>query len=179
MSPEQRDPPLKKSNRVKKRARTPRRRDRRPPDLPTFLAEAERLRDRALAVLQRDVHHLPIVVGWRADGDREVIGLAVQQGGPSFGTVLAAVVKTRHLVCFVAITEAWMTRGPNLDTRPSQSPERQQVLVISAIHPAGKTMWVYPFAAEGGRVVIGTPISSEGMTLHGGIPDALGEQKQP
>jgi hypothetical protein len=181
MSPEQRDPPRKTSPRAKKGARTPRRRDRRPPDLPTFLAEAERLRDRALAVLQRDVHHLPIVVGWRADGDREVIGLAVQQGGPSFGTVLAAVVKTRHLVCFVAITEAWMTRGPNLDlaVMPSQSPERQQVLVISAIHPAGKTMWVYPFAAEGGRVVIGTPISSEGMTLGGGIPDALGKETEP
>jgi hypothetical protein len=62
---------------------------------------------------------------------------------------------------------------------PSQSPERQQVLVISAIHPAGKTMWVYPFATEGGRVVIGTPISSEGMTLHGGIPDALGKETEP
>jgi hypothetical protein len=60
---------------------------------------------------------------------------------------------------------------------PSKSPEREQVLSISAIHPAGKTMWCYPFASEGGSVVLGTPISSEGLTLGGGVPNALNEEE--
>ena len=115
---------------------------------------------------------------WRADGGREVLGFALRAGGPSLGTVLQALVKSRRLVCFVCIAEAWMTRGRGAspEVLPAQSPEREQVLLISAIHPAGKRMWCYPFAAEGGRVVLGTPISSEGLTLGGGIPDALGEE---
>ena len=95
--------------------------------------------------------------------------------------MLRNLVTARRLICFVCIAEAWITRGRGAspEVPPSQSPEREQVLLISAIHPAGKRMWCVPFAAEGGRVVIGPPISSEGMTLGGGIPDAPGEEERP
>jgi hypothetical protein len=38
------------------------------PRLAEFPAEAERLRDKALAVLKRDGHHVSLLVGWRPDG---------------------------------------------------------------------------------------------------------------
>ncbi len=181
MPPDRRHPPPKKSPRAKKGARTSRRPRRQPPQLTEFLREAERLRDTALEILKRDGHHTSLAFGWRGDGNIELIGFDLREGGPSLGTVLAAIVKSRRLQCFVAVSEAWMTRreAASLAVPPSQSPEREQVLCISAIHPDAKRMWVYPFAAEGGKVVIGKLLSSEGLTLGGAIPEALGEEGRP
>jgi hypothetical protein len=147
------------------------------------MAEAERLRDTALEILKRDSHHTSLAFGWRGDGSVELIGFALRPDGPSLGTVLRAIVRNRRLQCFVSIAEAWMTRGPaaSLDVMPSQSPEKEQVLCVSAIHPEGKRMWVYPFASEGGQVVIGKLLDSAalGVTLGGTIPFALGEEGRP
>ena len=151
------------------------------PRLAEFLAEAERLRDKALAVLKRDGHHESLLVGWRPDGTPELIRFDLRTDGPSLGTVLAATVRRRGLRCFVSIAEAWMTRGPavSLVVPPSASPEREQVLVIGAIHPERKQLWCYPFAAEGGTVVIGKALSTEGTTLGGDISNALGTEGPP
>ncbi len=51
-----------------------------------------------------------------------------------------------------------------------------QVLVMGAIHPERKQMWCYPFAAEGGTVVIGRALSTEGTTLDCEIGSALGTE---
>ncbi len=180
---DRRYPPPKKSPHAKKGARPSRRPRRQPPKLTEFLREAERLRDTALGILKRDGHHTSLAFGWRGDGSVELIGFGLREGGPSLGTVLATIVQARRLQCFVAVSEAWMTRGQaaSLEVMPSQSPEREQVLCISAIHPEQKTMWCYPFASEGGKVVIGKVLSSEalGLTLDGAIPEALGEEGRP
>ncbi len=167
MPPDTHDPP-KQSRRAKKGAQ--------PPTLAEFLHAATDLRDTALAMLQADGHHTPLVVAWTQDGRKELIGLGLPEGFPlSMGQVLTMLVRDRRLRCFVSISEAWMTRheAASLEVPPSQSPEREQVLVIAAIHPDQKTMWCYPFAHEGGRTILGTPIDSTGMTLSGGIPEAL------
>ncbi len=186
MAPDRQHPPPKKSHRRGKKGhqsspRVPKQaRERvRSPSLAEFLREAEHLRDTALEVLKREGHHTSLAFGWTPDGRVELIGFALRPDGPSLGTVLRAIVKSRRLQCFVSIAEAWMTRGPaaSLDVMPSQSPEREQVFVISAIHPQQKTMWVYPFASEGGTVVIGRVLDSAalGVTLGGRIPEALEE----
>lgn len=175
MAPDKKDPPKKKSPRPKKSGPPV-------PSFTVFLQEAERLKATALTMLQADGHHAPLVIAWCRDGHREVIGLSLREAGPSLGTVLRAVVQARQVQCFVAISEAWMTRGAaaSLEVMPSASPEREQVLCVSAIYPEAKRMWVYPFASEGGRVVVGALLSSEGLTLAGGIPEALnGEEGRP
>ncbi len=166
------NPPKRKSPRGKKRPRS---------IIPfdEFVEEAERLRATALAMLRADGYHAPLVVAWTQDGHKELIGLGLPEGFPlSMGQVLTALVRDRRIHCFITIHEAWMTRGQaaSVTVPPSQSPEREQVLVVSAIHPERKQMWCYPFAAEGGTVVVGKPISSTGMTLGGGIPEALGKE---
>ncbi len=184
MAPDTKHPPPKQSHRrgkkgpeffphVPKRAR----KRIRPPTVAEFLREAEALRDRALAVLKRDGHHVNICIGWCPDGHTELIGFDVPEGGPSMGTVLAAIVKTRRLRCFIAVSEAWMTRGPaaDLTVMPSESPDREEALVVSAVHPEVKRMWAVPFAREHGQITLGKTLDSaaEGMTLGGGIPEAL------
>jgi len=175
MAPDKTDPPKKKPPRPKKSG----------PPVPSFtefLQEAERLCETALAMLREQGHHGPTVIAWCRDGHREVIGLSLKDCPLSMGDVLKALVRFRRVHSFVAISEAWMTRGEaaSLSVMPSKSPEREQVLCVSAIHPEAKRMWVYPFASEGGRVVVGALLSSEGMTLGGGIPEALGgEEGQP
>ncbi len=167
MAPDKRDPP-KKSHRAKKGAQ--------PPTVTEFLHAATDLRDTALAMLRADGHHTPLVVAWTQDGRKELIGLGLPEGFPlSMGQVLAALVRDRRIHSFITIHEAWMTRheAASLEVPPSQSPEREQVLMIAAIHPERKTMWCYPFAHEGGRTILGTPLDSTGMTLGGGIPEAL------
>ncbi len=183
MTPHKKDPPKKSYRRGKKGPQSsphvPKQARKRvcPPRLAQFMAEAERLRDTALEILKRDGHHTSLAFGWRGDGNIELIGFDLREGGPNLGTVLATIVQARRLQCFVAVSEAWMTRGQaaSLEVMPSQSPEREQVLCISAIHPEQKTMWCYPFASEGGKVAIGKVLSSEasGLTLGGAIPEAL------
>ena len=150
-----------------------------PPTLTKFMQEAEHLRNIALAMLQADGHHAPLVIAWRQDGCQEVIALSLHGSPVSMGTVLKGLVRLHQVHSFVAIAEAWMTRGKaaSLEVAPSQSPEREQVLSISAIHPEGRRGWFVPFATEGGRVVLGTPVDSTGMTLGGGIPEALNGQE--
>ncbi len=186
MTPDKKDPPTKSHRGKKGPQSSPRvpkqaRKRARPPHLAQFMAEAEQLRDTALEILQRDGHHMSLAFGWRGDGGVELIGFDLREGGPSLGTVLAAIVKNRRLQCFVAVSEAWMTRREtaSLDVMPSKHPDREQVLCVSAIHPEQKTMWVYPFAAEGGKVVIGKLLSSEGLQLGGAIPEALGGGERP
>jgi hypothetical protein len=127
-------------------------------------------------MVKADGYHTPMLFTWRRDGVREVVALDLKGSPASMGDVIHRIVKVRDVACFVAVAEAWLTRGPaaSMDVPPSQHQEREQVLSISAIHPDGKAFWCYPFAAEGGRVVIGAPISSEGLTLGGTIPSALG-----
>ncbi len=189
MAADIRQPPRRRTYRGKKgpqsstRVPMQARKRARPPRLPEFLREAEHLRDTALVVLKRDGHHTSLAFGWSPDGRVELIGFALRPDGPSLGTVLRAIVKSRRLHCFVSIAEAWMTRGSaaSLEVMPSQSPEKEQVLCVSAIHPEGKRMWVYPFASEGGQVVIGKLLDSAalGVTLGGTIPSALGEEGRP
>ncbi len=118
------NPPKRKSHRAKKGARTP--------TLTEFLAEAERLRETALAMLREQGHHGPTVIAWCRDGHREVIGLSLKLCPLSMGDVLKTLVRLRR---------------------------------------------VYPFASEGGTVVIGRVLDSAalGVTLGGGIPEALEE----
>ena len=166
-------PPKRKSHRAKKRAH--------PPTLTEFIQEAERLHDRALTMLRQDGHHSPIIVAWTRDGGREVIGLNLREGFPlTMGQVLAGLVRRRRIVAFIAINEAWMTRGiaASLDIMPSQHPDREQVLCVAAVHPEGKRMWCIPFAHEGGRLVLGTPLYSTGLSLGGTIPNALNSEEE-
>ena len=95
--------------------------------------------------------------------------------------MIADTVRRFRLRCFVSIAEAWMTRSPaaSLDASPSASSEREQVLVIGAIHPERKQLWCYPFANEGGKVVIGKKLGTEGTTLEGDIANALGTEDEP
>jgi len=148
------------------------------PSLPTlteFMQEAERLRDTALSLLRQDGCHEPTVIAWTRDGRCEVIGLSLKDCPLNMGDVLKGLVRLRRIYAFVAIGEAWMTRGEGvrLDVPPSQSPEREQVLMVSAVHPQGKQGWFVPFRTEGGRTILGRPVSSAGLTLAGGIPEAL------
>ncbi len=169
MTPGKQDPPPRPSRRGKKGPCLPIPFDR-------FLAEAEQLKAKAIEMLRQDGHHAPLLILF-TDADREVVGLRLAGDRPMH-EVVKAVVQARQARAFVCITEAWMTRGAaaSLEVPPSQHPDREQILCISAIHPEGKTMWVYPFASEGGRVVIGPILDSTRMTLGGGIPNALGEE---
>ncbi len=163
----------RKPSRAKPRARPPIPFDQ-------FLAEAERLKARALQMLRADGAHSPVLILFTDTGP-EVAGLQLQGGRP-LHEVVKAVVRTRRARAFVCIAEAWMVTGPAAASLlpPSQSPERQQVLAISAVHPEGTRGWFIPFANEGGRVVLGAPVDSTGMTVRGGIPEALaGEEDRP
>ncbi len=139
-----------------------------------FLAEAEQLRAKAIEMLRQDGYHTPICILF-TDAGKEVVRLQLT-GDRSMHEIVRAVVQVRQARAFVCISESWMVTGPGATEgiRPSQHPERRQVLTVSAIHPEGKTLWVYPFASEGGRVVIGPPLDTTGMTFGGGIPEALG-----
>jgi len=152
-----------------------------PPSYSEFLRHADRIRERALKVLQQDGHHANIVICFTRDGSEEVVGIGSLPAEMTMGEALRAICRARRVHSFVAVHEAWMTRGPaaSLVVPPSKHPEREQVLCVSAIHPQTKRMWVYPFASEGGRVVLGKMLSSEaeGVTLGGGIPEALGGQE--
>ncbi len=166
MTPGKQDPPPRPSRRGRKGPRPPIPFDR-------FLAEAEQLRAKAIEMLRQDGHHTPICILF-TDAGKEVVGLQVTGDRPMH-EVVKAVVQARQARAFVAIAEAWMVTGPGVaeDIRPSQHPERRQVLTISAIHPEGRTLWVYPFASEHGTVVVGPPLDTAGMTFGGGIPEAL------
>ncbi len=146
--------------------------------LDEFMREAERLKKQALQVLQRDGTHVPILIAF-TDTGMEVVGFRVTDDRPMH-EVVAAFVRRRKARAFVCIAEAWMVYGPGAAEAipPSRHPERRQVLSVSAIHPEGKAMWCYPFASEGGKVVLGAPVDSTGMTLGGGIPEALGGEKE-
>jgi hypothetical protein len=124
-------------------------------------------------MLRQDGHHTPICILF-TDAGKEVVGLQVPGDRPMH-EIVRAVVQARKARAFVCITEAWMTRGAaaSLEVRPSQHPEREQILCISAIHPEGRRLWCYPFASEHGTVVVGPPLDTTGMTLGGGIPEAL------
>lgn len=175
MAPDKGHPP-KKSYRAKKGAH---------PLIPydEFLAEAKRLRDLALKTLVTDGVHGPILILWTGDLGMEVAGLQVSDDRPLHEHV-KAVVQARGARAFVCISEAWMVQGPDAQAslaaniRPSRHPERREVLAISAIHPEGTAGWFVPFAREAGRIVLGTPVDSTGMTLGGGIPEALAKGEE-
>ncbi len=152
------------------------------PTLSEFLKEADRLRERAVTVLAKDGVHTPIVIATKQDGHRETFSIRLEPGAPSFGEILKDLVRRREIFCFVTIAEAWMTRNEALrpDVPPSQSPGREQVLMIGAHHPDGAKMWATPFAWDGERLILGTVIDSTGLSLAGGIPEALtGTEGQP
>lgn len=173
MSPDKKPPPQRKAPQAKTKL----------PPFEEFLAEAELLKDKAMAVLREDGHHSPILMLFTEEG-KEVAGLRVSGDRPLHEYV-KAVVHARKARAFVCISEAWAVLGPDVPEtlargiRPSRHPERRQVLVVSAIHPEGKRMWFVPFASEGGKVVLGTPVdsASAGMTLAGGIPEALDREE--
>ncbi len=143
-----------------------------------FLAEYERLKEQALKVLRANGHHAPILILF-TDAGMEVAGLQIPRDRPMH-QVVKSLVRARRARAFVAIAEAWMVYGPGAaeGIRPSQHPERQQVLTVSAVHPEGVRGWFIPFANEGGRVILGTPVDSTGMELRGGIPEALGGETE-
>jgi hypothetical protein len=174
MIPDKRDPP-KKTHLGKKGPQ--------PPSLTEFMRQAEYLRDTALALLQQDGHHAPMLFTWRRDGVREVVALELKGFPGSMGDLVQAIVKVRQVFAFVAISEAWMTRdaAASLDVMPSKSPDREEALVVSAIHPERKMMWCIPFSREHGRITFGAMIDStaKGMTIGGSIPSALGKEGQP
>ncbi len=142
-----------------------------------FLAEYEHLKERAVEMLRQDGHHASVLVLF-TDAGMEVAGLQIPRDRPMH-QVVKALVRARRARAFVAIAEAWMVYGPGAaeGIRPSRHSERQQVLSISAVHPEGVRGWFVPFANEGGRVILGTPVDSTGMELRGGIPDALGGEE--
>ncbi len=141
--------------------------------LDEFMREAERLKKQALQILRHDGTHAAILILF-TDTRMEVVGFQVTDDRPMH-EVVASVVRRRKARAFVCIAEAWMVYGPGAAEAipPSRHPERRQILSVSAIHPEGKAMWCYPFASEGGKVVLGAPVDSTGMTLGGGIPEAL------
>jgi hypothetical protein len=170
MAPDTRDPPLQYSPPGPQgpHPRIP---------LATFLAEAERLKDTALRLLQADGHHAPILILFTGTASA-VVGLR-HRGDRPMHEVVTAIVRAHHAEAFVCISEAWLVAGPEAARTlaagipPSQHPDRREVLAISAIHPEGRRGWFIPFRTQAGRAVLGTPVDSTGMTLGGGIPEAL------
>jgi len=155
-----------------------------PPSLAEFMLEAEHLREIAKAMLVADSHHANVLFTWRRDGVREVVLLDLKGFSGSVGDLVRAVVKVRDVVCFIAISEAWVLVGPDAEealaqsVRPSQHADRREVLAVSACHPEGKRMWYVPFSREGGRIVLGREVdsASAGLTVAGAIPSALDKE---
>jgi hypothetical protein len=144
-----------------------------------FLAEAERLKAKAVEVLRADGSHAPVLILFTEAG-MQVAGLRLEGDRPMH-EIVKAVVKARKAQAFVCISEAWAVigRGAAEGIPPSQHPERRQVLAVSAVHPEGTRLWCLPFASEGGMVVVSPALDTSGMTLGGGIPEALsGEESE-
>jgi len=95
---------------------------------------------------------------------RALAGMSRPRGAP-------IVTRARREIKSHGPGEAWKTRGPtaNLDVMTSQSPDKEPVLSICAVHPEAKRMWRFPFASEGNKVVIGKPFTGEGLTPSGTI----------
>ena len=146
------------------------------PPFEEFIAEAQRLKDKAMAMLQRDRHHTPILVLFTERG-MEIGGIQTS-GDRAMHEYVKAIVKARGAKAFVCVTESWMVMnlsGVATNVRPSLHPDRRECLVVSAVHPAGSRMWATPFSREHNTITFGATLDSSalGMDLRGGIPEAL------
>jgi hypothetical protein len=173
MRPDKKPPPQRKAPRTKGTL----------PPFDQFIREAAKLRDKAMELLRQDGHHAPVLILY-TDGGMEVGGIHATGDRPMHEHV-RAIVQSRKAKAFVAISESWMVGAPHAEASlrehipPSKHPERREALTVSAVHPAGRQMWVMPFSREHGTITFGKMLDSAalGMTLGGGIPQALGGEE--
>ena len=150
------------------------------PSFAEFIAEAQRLKDKAMAMLQRDRHHCPTLILYTERG-MEIGGIQTS-GDRAMHEYVRAIVKARGAKAFICITESWMVMnlgGVATNVRPSLHPDRRECLVVSAVHPLGSRMWAVPFSREHNTITFGATLDSTalGMDVRGGIPDALGGEE--
>ncbi len=150
------------------------------PPFEEFVAEAQRLKDQAMRVLQADGSHTPILVLFTERG-MEIGGIQTS-GDRAMHEYVKAIVKARGAQAFVCISESWMVMnlsGVATNVRPSLHPDRRECLVVSAVHPSGSRMWATPFSREHNTITFGATLDSSamGMDLRGGIPEALDREE--
>lgn len=67
--------------------------------------------------------------------------------------------KSKNAIGAISVNEAWMSL--NLHSVPSEDPQRQEVLIITAMGRNFSSGWIVPFTRKGHDVVFGEEIDTD------------------
>ena len=144
---------------------------------------AERIKEKAKQTLIKDGTHVPMIFCLTPD---KVCLIPLQMENDIEKMIIMAKVKQimeKHNVwAYIVIMKAWMVtgKGKKIDPsiRPSQSPDRVNILMVSAITHKRKKMWSIPVENKHGRIEFGEEkvldTKTKGESTGGLFMDLLG-----
>jgi hypothetical protein len=140
--------------------------------LADFQRLAEGLVAQAKAILVKDGFHAPILFLVSTGGGLDIVGISAT-GQQKMHEVVANAVRQLEAVAFVFIGEAWSASVGEIPTVSVKTlPDAHEVLVVSAVHPAWRKAWLFPFSREHG-IRLGSEQVMEGDQFQGGMAEAL------
>jgi hypothetical protein len=142
---------------------------------------AEKVKEKAKQTLIQDGTHAPIMF-CMTPKKMLVIPLQFETEKEKYDTLT----RVKHLMgsmnvwAYILIIKAWMVSGPGIDlsTRPSQSPDRVNILMISAVTHQRKKTWSIPVENMHGIISFGKEIvldtENKNQQVSGNFMDLLG-----
>ena len=146
-------------------------------------------------IMEQDGTHYPVAFVFatqmrgRTLSEPEVIGIPFGTGDftegqkEAYSNVVRAVVRETRAVGVVFISEAWWSDvsldSAEVQERPSQAPNRQEVVFVSFEHRDGTAIWKAPIARWGDGASLGTFESVKMDLGDGRFTNLLGKLRPP
>ena len=142
---------------------------------------AEKVKEKAKRTLIQDGNHAPIMF-CMTQKKMLVIPLQFETEEEKYNTLsrIKHIMDSMNVWAYIIIIKAWMISGKGIDlsTRPSQSPDRVNILMISAVTHQRKKMWSIPVENIHGIISFGEEIvldtENKKQQVSGTFMDLLG-----
>lgn len=142
---------------------------------------AIKIKEKAKQTLIKDGDHAPIMF-CMTPKKMLVIPLQFETEKEKYSTLskIKKLMDSMNVWAYIIIIKAWMVSGQGVDTstRPSQAPDRVNILMVSAVTHQRKKMWSIPVENEHGNISFGKEIvmdtESKNQKVSGNFMDLLG-----
>ena len=142
---------------------------------------AVKIKEKANQTLIKDGNHAPIMF-CMTQKKMLVIPLQFESEEEKYNTLsrIKHLMDSMNVWAYIIIIKAWMISGKGIDlsTRPSQSPDRVNILMISAVTHQRKKMWSIPVENIHGIISFGEEIvldtENKNQKVSGNFMDLLG-----
>lgn len=136
-------------------------------------AEATRLLDKAITILKKDGHLVPVAFLFGSGGGVEAVAMPWRDDEQKRAMLekVYASLQLPGVVGVVTITEAWALTVPkeafdlSRMVAPSQSPDRRECIALTIVTRSGQDGCLVPFERVGGVIVHEAPRWSPNPTI--------------